>query len=87
MGKRRIHIDNLSIRLPQSARQDARAVVARIGREILTRTAEATRDRTGASRLDGLSKRISTSDPQGVGATVSRSIAAEIAKRLGDGGR
>jgi hypothetical protein len=87
MNKRRIHIDNLSIRLPQSARGSERAIAANIGREILTGIAEATHNRNGAKKVDALTTNISTKDLRDVSGQVSRSVTGEIAKRFENGGR
>ncbi len=86
MSKRRIHIDSLSIRLPQSSRGSERAIAGQIGREILTGIAEATHNRTGAKKVNALTTNISTKELRGVSGQVSRSLAGEIAKRFEHGG-
>lgn len=87
MSKRRIHIDTLSITLPRSARGSERQIARQIGSEILTGIAEATRNRTGARKVDALTTNISTKDLRGVSGHVGRSVASEIAKRFENGGR
>ncbi|MGB7202801.1 MAG: hypothetical protein WBD16_11095 [Pyrinomonadaceae bacterium] len=87
MSKKRIHIDSLSIRLPQRARGSERSIAENIGREILTGIAEATRNRTGARKVEALTTNISTKDLRGVSGQVSRSMADEIAKQFEQGGR
>ena len=73
MSKRRIHIDNVSIKLPHSARGSERTIAASIGREILAGIAETTRNRTGALDIGSLTTNISTNDLRNVSGQVSRS--------------
>jgi hypothetical protein len=55
MAKRRIHIENLRIRLPRGMRHQATAVGRSIAHDVTSHIAAAANGRTGAIRIDEVS--------------------------------
>jgi hypothetical protein len=86
MSSRKVHIENLKIRLPRSAAASARAIAGGLGADILRGVADATRDKTGTKRIDELSTgKITASDGAGgqnLSKQISRRVAAELARRF-----
>lgn len=86
MVKRKVHIENLKIRLPQSAAGQARAIAGGLGRDILREVAEATRDKTGTKRIgkiaSGKVKVSGGAGGQNVSKEIARRVVAELAKRF-----
>jgi len=86
MSRRKIHVENLKIRLPRSAGASARAIAGGLGREILQGIADATRHKTGTKRIGELSTgKITISrgiSGRNVGNQVADRVAADLAKRF-----
>jgi len=86
MRRRKVHIENLKIRLPQSAGSSARAIAGGLGREILKGIADATRNKAGTKRIGELSAgKITISrgiSGRNVGNQIAGRVAAELAKRF-----
>ena len=86
MSRRKIHVENLMIRLPQSASASARAIAGGLGREILQGIADATRHKTGTKMIGELSTgKIVISrwiSGRNVGNRIAGRVAAELAKRF-----
>ena len=86
MSRRKVHIENLKIRLPQSAAGQARAIAFGLGRDILREVAEATRDKTGTKRMGeiaaGKVKVSGGAGGQNASKQIARRVAAELAKRF-----
>jgi len=59
MNKSRIHIENMTIRMPRSVKNDPRRVASDVGREVLTQLAEAFHGQTGTRRIDTVSANLS----------------------------
>jgi hypothetical protein len=87
MATRRIHIENLRIRLPAGMAGTARSSAARFGHEIMHGIADVSRGKTGAVRIDKLSA--ATIRAAGGEAVIRKRAAAEISaevrKKLGSG--
>ena len=60
MNKSRIHIENMTIRMPRSVKNDPRRVASDVGREVLTQLAEAFHGQTGTRRIDAVSANVSS---------------------------
>jgi hypothetical protein len=86
MTKRKVHIENLKIRIPGSAAGQARDIAGGLGREILREIAESTAGKTGAKSIGELSAgKIRVSGGGGVPglqAELARRVAAEVKKRF-----
>jgi len=86
MTKRRVHIENLKIRIPGSAAGQARNIAGGLGREILREIAESTAGKTGAKSIGELSAgkiRVSGgADVPGLQGEIARRVAAEVKKRF-----
>ena len=78
MSRRKIHVENLKIRLPQSAGASARAIAGGLGREILQGIADATRNKTGTKRIGELS----TEKITVFGGPGGRNLSKQIARRV-----
>jgi hypothetical protein len=86
MTKRKVHIENLKIRIPGSAAGQARDIAGGLGREILREIAEATAGKTGAKSIGELSAgkvRVSGgADVSGLQGEIARRVAGEVKKRF-----
>lgn len=86
MNTRRIHIGNVTIRLPQSAAGSARHIAGGIGNEILRTIVEATRGRQGTMRLAQVSAGKITAaggtSPERLQKQIADRVAAELRKRF-----
>ena len=86
MTKRKIHIENLKIRIPGAAAGQARDIAGGLGREILREIAESTGGKTGAKSIGELSAgnvRVSGSAGMpGLQGEIARRVAAEVKKRF-----
>jgi hypothetical protein len=88
MSKRKVHIENLKIRIPGSAAGEARDIAGGLGREILREIAESTAGKTGAKSIGELSAgKVRVSGGGGAGAhglqgEIARRVAAEVKKRF-----
>ena len=85
MAKRRIHIENLRIRLPRGMAGSARSLAGGLGREIMKSIADASRGKTGEVQID----QISAGNIRAAGSAAdiqkraAAGISAEVNKRLG----
>ena len=86
MAKRRIHIENLRIRLPHAmAAGSARSLAGGLGHGIMKSIADASRGKTGEMRID----QISAGNIKAAGSAAdiqkraAAGISAEVNKRLG----
>jgi hypothetical protein len=86
MTKRKVHIENLRIRIPGSAAGQARDIAGGLGREILREIAESTAGKTGAKSIGELSTgkvRVSGgADAAGLRGEIARRVAVEVKKRF-----
>lgn len=90
MTKRRIHISNLTVRLPRSAghlMSDPRKLASDVGQEIVKHIAEATQGHSGTLRIDRLSSgKIRIGRHAGAMHTqIGKQVASKVMKIL-DGG-
>ncbi len=87
MSKRKIHIQNLQIRLPRGAAGEARTIAGGLGQEILRSIAESTSGKTGTRRVGQISagKIISTggAGAQDLQKQIARRVADELRKKIG----
>jgi hypothetical protein len=85
MAKRRIHIENLRIRLPRAMAGSARSLAGGLGREIMASIADASRGKTGEMRIDQIS--VENIKAAGGAAAIQKraaaGISAEVNQRLG----
>jgi hypothetical protein len=85
MAKRRIHIENLRIRLPRAMAGRARSLAGGLGREILKSIADASRGKTGEMQIDQIS--VENIKAAGGAADIQKraaaGISAEVNQRLG----
>jgi hypothetical protein len=85
MAKRRIHIENLRIRLPRGMAGSVRSLAGGLGREIMKSIADASRGKTGEMQID----QISAENIKAAGSAAdiqkraAAGISAEVNKRLG----
>jgi hypothetical protein len=86
MNKRKIHIENLKIRLPRGTASHPGLFAGELGNEILQDLGEMTRGKTGRRHIDELSPgaiRISGGvERQGLQRHIARRVADEIGKRI-----
>jgi hypothetical protein len=86
MTKRKVHIENLKIRIPGSAAGQARNIAGGLGREILREIAESTAGKTGAKSIGEVSAgnvRVSGgAGARGLQVEIARRVAAEVKKRF-----
>jgi hypothetical protein len=82
MSKRKIHIGNLQIRLPQSEAGQARAMAGGLGREVLQGMVDTTQGRTGTKRISDLSVGKLTITGRGSAQNLSQHIARRVADEL-----
>ena len=78
MSRSRIHIENMTIRLPRSMKNDPRRVAGDVGREVLTQLAETLDGRTGTHRVDSVSATLSSDQ---LNASGIRTIVTSVAKK------
>lgn len=85
MGKRRIHIENLRIRLPHGLAANAGSIAGGLGHEVMKRIAHASRGKSGRMRIDQLSAQRIKSDASAadIRTRAAEVISAEVNKRLG----
>jgi hypothetical protein len=84
MAKRRIHIENLRMRLPRGMAGSARSLAGGFGREIMKSIANASRGKTGEMRIDLISAaNIRTAGGEAEIQKRAAEISAELNKRLG----
>ena len=85
MAKRRIHIENLRIRLPREMAGSARSLAGGLGREIIKSIADASRSQTGERRIDHISAENikATGGADNIQKRTAAGISAEVNKRLG----
>lgn len=82
MKSKRIHIDNLKLRLPRSLAGDSRDLARRIGREIVQSLADAAQGRQGEHRIHELSAgTIKVSGPGTLEKRVASKVASQAARR------
>ena len=85
MAKRRIHIENLRIKLPREMAGSARSLAGGLGREIMKSIADASRGKTGEMQIG----QISAENIKAAGSAAdiqkraAAGISAEVIKRLG----
>lgn len=89
MIRRKIHIDNLKIKLPRGMAGEAKSIAAGIGSDVMRSIAEATSGKNGSIRIDEISAgKLRTSGGAG---TVQKQAAAQMAnaaiKRISGGGK
>jgi hypothetical protein len=86
MTKRKVHIENLRIRIPGAAAGQARNIAGGLGREILREVAESTAGKIGTKSIGELSAgKIKVSGGAGVAGSqgeIARRVAAEVKKRF-----
>jgi hypothetical protein len=86
MTKRKVHIENLKIRIPGSAAGQAQNIAGGLGREILREIAESTAGETGAKSIGEISAgKIRLSGGAGAAGSqgeIARRVAAEVKKRF-----
>ena len=85
MARRRIHIENLRIRLPRAMAGSACSLAGGLGREIMESIADASRGKTGAMQIDQIS--VENIKAAGAAADIQKraaaGVSAEVNKRLG----
>jgi len=85
MAKRRIHIENLRIRLPREMAGSARSLAGGLGHEIMKSIADVSHGQTGEMRIDQISA--GNIRAAGTAADIQQRAAAgvsvEVIKRLG----
>jgi hypothetical protein len=86
MTKRKVHIENLRIRIPAAAAGQARNIAAGLGRELLREIAESTAGKTGSKSIDEISAgKVRVSGGAGVAGLqgeIAGRVAAEVKKRF-----
>ncbi len=82
MNKRRVHIENLTIRIPQSSAGQACAIAGGIGKEILHGIAESTAGNSGTKKIGEISAGKTSMSGGAVAPELKKKIAGRVAEEI-----